>query len=58
MTRRAFILGLVGAALVCGVTFYNDMVIRGSFLVGCYLPNSVSAAVRQVATAPQQSIHS
>ena len=41
MTRRAFILGLLGAALICGVTFYNDMVIRGSFLVGSYLPNSV-----------------
>ena len=41
MTLRAFILGIVGAALICGVTFYNDMVIRGSFLVGSYLPNSV-----------------
>lgn len=45
MTRRALILGVVGAAFICGVTFYNDMVIRGSFLVGCYLPNSVFGAL-------------
>jgi hypothetical protein len=41
VTKRAFILGVLGAALLCGVTFYNDMVIRGSLLVGSYLPSSV-----------------
>ena len=38
---RAVILGLLGAALICGATFFNDMVMRGTFLVGNYLPVSV-----------------
>ncbi len=38
---RAVLLGLLGAATICGVTFFNDMVMRGTFLVGNFLPMSV-----------------
>jgi len=41
MTKRAVLLGLVGAATICGITFFNDMVMRGTFLVGNFLPVSV-----------------
>jgi hypothetical protein len=41
MTIRAVILGLVIAAFICGVTFFNDMVMRGTFFVGNYMPISV-----------------
>jgi hypothetical protein len=41
MTLRAVILGLAGAGLLCGVTFFNDMVMRGTFLVGNFLPVTV-----------------
>lgn len=34
-------MGICGVVVLCGVTFYNDMVIRGSFLVGSFLPASV-----------------
>ena len=41
MTVRAVILGLLGATLLCAVTFFNDMVMRGTFLVGNFLPITV-----------------
>ncbi len=41
MTRRSVILGLAGAALICGVTFLNDRILRGTFLVGNNMPVSV-----------------
>lgn len=41
MTKRAVLLGLVGAVTICGITFFNDMVMRGTFLVGNFLPVSV-----------------
>lgn len=41
MTLRAVILGLVGAAAICGVTYLNDNVIRQTFLIGNHLPIAV-----------------
>ena len=41
MTIRSVLLGLLGAALVCGLTFFNDRILRQSFLVGSNLPVSV-----------------
>jgi hypothetical protein len=41
MTVRAVILGLLGAALLCACTFFNDMVMGGTFLVGNFLPVTV-----------------
>jgi len=41
MTSRAVILGLFGATLLCTVSFFNDMVMRGTFLVGNFLPITV-----------------
>jgi len=39
------VLGLLGAGVICGVTFFNDMVMRGTFLVGNYMPVSVFGAL-------------
>lgn len=41
MTVRAVFLGLFAAAAICGFTFFNDMVMRGTFLVGNFVPYSV-----------------
>lgn len=41
MTRRSIILGLACAALICGVTFFNDMLMKGPYLIGSYLPIAV-----------------
>jgi len=41
MTRRAILLGLLGAALICGLTYFNDMVMRQTMLVGNNMPFSV-----------------
>ena len=41
MSKRALLLGFLGALFLCGFTFFNDMVIRGSFLVGSFLPFSI-----------------
>jgi len=38
MTLRAIILGLVCAAVLNGFCYFNDMVLRQTFLVGSYLP--------------------
>ncbi|MCE5325803.1 MAG: hypothetical protein LLG01_05260 [Planctomycetaceae bacterium] len=45
MTTRSVILGLVLAALICGLTFFNDMVLHGTFMVGNYMPISVFGAL-------------
>ena len=41
MTKRSILIGLIGAVLLCVVTYFNDMVMRGTFLVGNYLPVAV-----------------
>lgn len=41
MTRRSVILGLACAMLLCAVTYFNDMVMRGTYLVGNFLPVAV-----------------
>ncbi len=41
MSIRAVLLGLLGATAICAFTFFNDMVMRGTFLVGNFLPVSV-----------------
>lgn len=41
MTRRSFILGLVGAAAICGLCFLNDRVLQQTYLVGNNMPASV-----------------
>ena len=41
MTIRAVTIGLVAAALVCAFSFFNDLVMRQTFLVGNYMPISV-----------------
>lgn len=41
MTVRSVLLGLLGAATICGFSFLNDRVLRGTFLVGNNMPVSV-----------------
>ena len=41
MTLRAVIIGFVCAAAVCAFCFFNDFVIKQTFLVGNYMPISV-----------------
>ena len=41
MTTRAVILGLAAAAGVCGLTYFNDFVLRQTFLVGHHMPAGV-----------------
>ncbi len=41
MTFRSVLLGLFGAAFVCGFTYFNDAVIRQTFFVGNHMPFSV-----------------
>ena len=41
MTRRSVILGLLGAAFLCGFCFLNDWVLRQTYLVGNNMPASV-----------------
>lgn len=38
VTWRSVLLGLLGVALICGLTPYNDYVVNNTFLVGNYLP--------------------
>ncbi len=40
-TVRAFLLGLLGVALICGLTPYNDYALNNTFLVGNNLPIGV-----------------
>ena len=41
MSLRSIILGFIGAALLCGMAFFNDMVMQGTFLVGHFIPISL-----------------
>ena len=41
MSRRALLLGLIGAATICAITYFNDWVLRQTFLVGNHMPVSV-----------------
>jgi hypothetical protein len=41
MTLRAVALGLIGAVVVCGFTYFNDHVIRQTYLVGSSMPTAV-----------------
>lgn len=41
MTTRAVILGLVGAATICALTYFNDHVIRQTYLVGTNMPTGI-----------------
>ena len=38
MTLRAVLLGLLGAAFFCGVTYFNDLVVRGPGMIGGTVP--------------------
>lgn len=41
MTVRSVLLGIIGAAAICAVTFFNDFVVRGTFLIGNFMPVGV-----------------
>ncbi len=41
MTPRAIVIGLLAAVLICGFCFFNDFIMRQTFLVGNYMPISV-----------------
>ncbi|MBD3349112.1 MAG: hypothetical protein GF400_07960 [Candidatus Eisenbacteria bacterium] len=41
MTKRSVLIGLAGAVLICGLTFLNDRVLKGTYLVGSHLPVAV-----------------
>ena len=41
MTIRSVLLGLLGAASICGVTFLNDRVLKGTYLIGNNMPVAV-----------------
>ncbi len=41
MTLRAIIISIIGVVLLCSFTFFNDMVIGGTFLVGNFMPFSI-----------------
>ena len=41
MTKRAVILGLLAAAVLANITFFNDMVTKSTYLIGNFLPLAV-----------------
>lgn len=41
MSKRAIIIGIVFAAVLCSITYFNQAVMRQTALVGNYLPISV-----------------
>ncbi|MCY2926265.1 MAG: hypothetical protein NT031_12640, partial [Planctomycetota bacterium] len=41
MTFRSVMIGLLAGAAVCGGAYFNDLVIRQSYLVGSYIPFSI-----------------
>jgi hypothetical protein len=45
MTIRAVLLGLAGAGFVCGASFFNDRILRQTYLVGNNMPVSVYGAL-------------
>ena len=38
MTKRAVVLGLLGVCFICGFGFFNDFVLRQTYMVGTYMP--------------------
>lgn len=38
MTRRAFFSGMAVACAICGLTYFNDAVLRQNFLIGNFVP--------------------
>lgn len=38
MTIRSILIGLLGASSICAVTFFNDRILRGTYLIGNNLP--------------------
>ena len=44
MTVRAVILGLLGAAFICGVTYINDAVMQQTFFIGNSMPNGLACS--------------
>lgn len=38
MSYRSAVLGIFGAALICGLCFFNDRILRQTYLVGNYMP--------------------
>jgi hypothetical protein len=45
MTLRAAILGLLGAAFICGFTYYNDCVLHQSLLISDHMPVLIYGAL-------------
>lgn len=41
MSTRAVVLGFLGAAFICGYTYFNDGVLRQTMFVGNHMPTSV-----------------
>ena len=41
MTKRSLILGLAGVLFICGLSFFNDRVLRSTYMVGNHMPVSV-----------------
>ena len=41
MSKRSIVIGLLCAVALCVVTYFNDMVMKGTYLVGNYLPVAV-----------------
>ncbi len=41
MTFRSVLLGLLGAGVICGITYFNDAILRQSLIVGNHLPIAV-----------------
>ena len=41
MTRRAVIVGLLGAAFVAAVTYFNDNIMRQTLFIGNHMPHSI-----------------
>ncbi|RMD81671.1 MAG: hypothetical protein D6820_04800, partial [Lentisphaerae bacterium] len=41
MKIRAFVLGLIGVVAICGLSYLNDRVLRGTYLIGNNLPIAV-----------------
>ena len=41
MSARAVVLGLFGACVVCGITYFNDAVMRQTYLIGNHVPIAV-----------------
>ncbi len=45
MTIRSVILGLLGACFICAVTYFNDGIMRQTYLIGNHMPVAVYAGL-------------